>query len=111
MANLQDIKQLDTEHNCYKNHLDIKLLLSDEEANLLYVYGFVDASYSCDEVPSYYLPKTFQDSGCVLHLIDDIDADHNRVSDKLTFGVCDSEWFEFDSLEDAIAKYIERVKN
>jgi len=109
MATLDILKRLDNEHGVFDCHVDIKLLIPQRDAEVLLACGFQDCSFGCDEVPSYYIPDAYHDSGCVLHVIDDLDDDHNRVSAKVTYGVSDEHWFAFDNVRDAIDKYLERV--
>ena len=110
MACLNTLRKLDQLHNTLDCHIDIKILIPEDDANLLLDAGFQDCSWGCDEIPSYYIPTEYNEHGCVLHAIDDLDEDHNRVSDNITYGVSDEEWFSFDNVRDAIEKYRERIK-
>jgi hypothetical protein len=93
---------------CLPIHKDIKKLMPERDALKLLHNGFTDCSWSNDECPSYFFDVVYNDDGATLMVVDDIDDNYNRVSDKIVYVISavDVDGYKpYTNIEDAIKAY------
>jgi len=97
---------------CLGVHFEVKELMSEKDARILLLNGFTDCSWGNDEFPSYYMGKKYSGDYCLM-IIDDIDQEYNRVSNKIRYSISGynvDNYIEFKSIDEAIKEY-KRIEN